>query len=354
MRASSCLRFFDRYFGIPLVFFLGLLTRKQKAPRSLNQIALLHTAAIGDTILLSAVIADLQATFPKAQIIFFSGPSNFSAASLIPHIQVIEIPVINPFRAFSLIRKHQFDLWIDFGQWPRLNAILSYFAKASFKIGFETPGQFRHYVYDQTVLHQPIHELENFRHLVQLASVSPTHLPSILPLSAEPSSYFILHMFAGGSRAKWKQWPQERWIALINWLTLRGFPVLLTGSKQDAKKCEEVRLACQLPDEITVKAGRSSLYETASLIKSARAVISVDTGVMHLAAAIGAPTVALHGPTSPERWGGIGPKVAAVSAAKQTKQSIHLGFEKPSPSDFPMEQISVEQVLDALFFQVLR
>src|SRR3989344_4347650 len=349
MRANRLLHLLDRYLGIPLIFLLGLFRKRCNFP-SLPpnaKIGLLNTAAIGDTILLSGAIADLHAHFPHAELLFFSGPSNYEAALLIPHVQVIKLPVISPRKTIQLIRKHTFDLWVDFGPWPRLNALYSHFAKAKFKIGFQTPGQYRHYIYDRSALHQAIHELENYRHLIALIGVKGNSPPVLALEKSGPidPNQFVLHLYAGGSQAALKQWPENHWIKLIDHLTKKGYRICLTGNQRDEEKCKKVKQHCQNPEQIEVKAGQLSLRKTALLLKASNAVISVDTGIMHLAAALGCFTIALHGPTSPHRWGAIGPRAIAITPKKPYSACIHLGFEKISSENCSMKSIQVNQII---------
>lgn len=351
MRVHRIFKVLDRYLGIPVVFLLGLCRRKKRGPcpAPLSRIALLHTAAIGDTILLSGVIADLRRQFPQSEICFFTGPSNFEAAQLIPGIRVVQIPVTRVWKSLSVIWAHSFDVWIDFGSWARINAVYSFFSRATRKSGFQTARQYRHFVYDQTVLHQPIHEIENGRNLVRLLGVTPISPPTLIPLeplSRDPSR-IVIHLCAGGSQAARIEWPEEHWICLIHTLLQRGHLITLTGSSQDRARCEQIRQRLGCPEEVEVVAGRLSLHETALLLLSSGAVISVDTGVMHLAAALGCLTLALHGPSAPERWGGIGPRVIPIVA--RTKPSCnYLGFESSCVGCSCMRDISPERVLEAL------
>lgn len=347
-RVSSLLHWCDQYIGIPIIFLLGKLRKKKICPKLIQHIGVLNTAAIGDTVLLSGVIADLRAAYPSATLVFFTGPSNYEAALLIPGIQVVKLPVTAIFKSVSMIRSYIFDLWVDFGQWPRINALYSYCAHADYKVGFETPGQFRHYIYDLAVLHGRVHELDNYRRLVGALEIEAYHPPCLFlapnAKKALPKT-IALHLYAGGSRAFLKEWPDDKWVQLINYLIERGFNLILTGAPADRPRCKSVIKLCSSPGKIEIVAGKTSLKETATLLKNVRAVISIDTGVMHLAAALGCPTLALHGPTSPQRWGGVGAKVIAITPDTIYAPCIHLGFEKTCSESRCMKAISVPQVI---------
>ena len=141
-RGSRARRLLDRVVGIPLVAVFGHLRRKRsEVPTRPKTIGVLKTAGIGDTTLLSGPLLDLRSTFPDAVIVLFSGGSNMSVASLLEGAtEVIKVPIKNIFDARRVIKQYRFDLFLDFGPWPRLNSILTHFADARLKVGFKTPG----------------------------------------------------------------------------------------------------------------------------------------------------------------------------------------------------------------------
>jgi ADP-heptose:LPS heptosyltransferase len=65
------------------------------------------------------------------------------------------------------------------------------------------------------------------------------------------------------------------------------------------------------PDTVNVARGHN-LIETAGLLSEVSLYIGVDTGITHLAALVGAPTIALFGPTQPTLWRPIGPRVSVL------------------------------------------
>ena len=78
-------------------------------------------------------------------------------------------------------------------------------------------------------------------------------------------------------------------------------PVLLTGDPSEASVTE--RLCARIGGGARNVAGRTDLLELAAILKGARAAVSVDSGPMHLAAAVGTPLVVLFGPGDPNRFG---------------------------------------------------
>lgn len=103
------------------------------------------------------------------------------------------------------------------------------------------------------------------------------------------------HVFAPGAEfGGSKRWPAGHYARLAAGLDA---PVLLLGSGKEAALCEEIAQAA--PGRCRNLAGRTPLAEAFALIAAARAMVSNDSGLMHVAAAFGLPQVALFGSTSP-------------------------------------------------------
>ncbi len=357
-RGSNLLRVLDRGLGVPLVWSLGALrARPAPAPRAPTRVGALACAAIGDTMLLGAVLRDLRDAYPRASLVLFAGRSNAAGARLLAVAdQVVELPITRPLQACRALRRFDLDLLIDFSQWHRISAVLAHCARARCKIGFRTSGQYRHYVYDLCVDHScGQHELENFRDLVRPLGVAPRRLPSLPERAGRASAieralatrpYVVFHLWPSGYRSHLKEWPVPKWLELGRQIGRAGLPIVLTGAPCDREKNEQV-IALATKRECGagwVNAAGCSLGETAAILRRSRLTVSVNTGVMHLAAAAGAAVIGLHGPTSALRWGPIGPRAIAVSAQGADCGYLNLGFEYPPQCDC-MCRIGVDEVL---------
>lgn len=350
-RGSASLRFLDKYFGIPIIIGLSLFTKKNKViPVSIQKVAFLKTSAIGDTILLSAVVRDLRERYQDVHLTFFTGGSNHEAARLLSGIdRIIKLPMKNPLKAIRVVKDAgEFDVWIDFDSWPRLNAILTFFADADFQIGFKTKGQFKHYIYDLAVEHSDkIHELYNYKNLLKPLNINGINLPFIegkIDIDSK-DKIIVIHMFPGGSRSYLKEWPEKNWIELINILTDLDYKIYLTGSKADRARALKITEDVKNKDLIYVAAGERDLQETARLLKSSKLVISVDTGIMHMSSALGCNLISLHGPTSPQRWGPLNKNYFSIQSSLQCSPCLNLGFENICNENICMKAIKLEDVL---------
>lgn len=100
---------------------------------------------------------------------------------------------------------------------------------------------------------------------------------------------------APGARHRTKCWPPDRWAELARRLHAKGLRMVLVGGPEDAAL--GAGIADAAPGAVNL-AGEMSVLASAALIARAACVASGDTGVMHLATAVGTPVVALFGPTT--------------------------------------------------------
>ena len=109
---------------------------------------------------------------------------------------------------------------------------------------------------------------------------------------------FCLH---GTARAE-KEYPEADWVALAQRLVAAGLtPVFPAGSPREAARAARIVAAC--PEAIAL--AQMPLVKLIPHLAAARAVVGVDTGLMHLAAALGRPGVGLYPATDPARFGAV-------------------------------------------------
>src|SRR5258708_24717565 len=330
-RGNRKLHFFDRFVGISLVYLLGVFRRKKTVKPHLVHVAFLEGNAIGDTVLLFGVVQDLKEQFPASHLVFFSGSTNYEIARINKQFnKVVKLQLKNPLESIRSIRMEgEFDVFVDFMSWPRISAILTAFAKARLKIGFKTQGQFRHYVYDEVVDHSnKIHELDNFRALMKPIGVTPRNLPSIETGDVgRVGKSAILHMYPSGFKSYLKKWPEENWKEIALFLLLEGYTVNLTGGPADLANAG--RFSSHFKDfpKFQNYAGKFSLRETIGLLDQSDLLITVNTGIMHIAAALKTNLVVLHGPSSVIRWGARHKNAEAIQSPHKDAPCLNLGFE---------------------------
>jgi ADP-heptose:LPS heptosyltransferase len=99
-----------------------------------------------------------------------------------------------------------------------------------------------------------------------------------------------------------RAWPVERFAAVARTLAAAGHRLVVTGSATERPRALQTAELAGL-DEEAVLAGRTGLAELAALVADAALVVSVDTGVPHLASAYRTPSVVIFGPAPVEEWG---------------------------------------------------
>lgn len=348
-RGNKFLRLGDRYLGIPLIAFLGLFKRKRSRPESFKTVGVLATAAIGDTLLISPVLKDFIKKYPNVDITIFCGKTNKQTFEMtLPEIKLITIPVGNPFKSIKILREYNFDLFFDFGPWPRVNSLLSAFVKSGYKVGFKSINQHRHMVYHSVIPHLDTnHELENLRRLVSEFVDKLDSVPVLgLATPNKENPYVVVHMFPSGYMAHYKEWSDKNWVLLINGLTNAGIKVQLTGAPIDLEPCNRIVSKCDNSSSITILAGKTNLKQAGEVLQKAILVISVNTGIMHMAAAYNQKVIALHGPTSPLRWGPVCDNKVDFCATTIGAGSLHLGFEYIKSDDKSLDSIDPLKVVD--------
>lgn len=137
------------------------------------------------------------------------------------------------------------------------------------------------------------------------AAVARVHPPAAAPLPAGlqaqlQSGLVVLHV---PSMWTYKQWPVASYRALARELLARGRQVVLTGGPGARdKECIAPLLDLADAPHLLDVSGQLNFSQLTTLLQQAALYIGPDTSVSHLAAASGVPTLAIFGPTNPQRW----------------------------------------------------
>ncbi len=115
---------------------------------------------------------------------------------------------------------------------------------------------------------------------------------------APPRPFIVIHP---ASRWRFKCWPVARNAELIDRLSAEGHDLVVTGAPDDTDMVDAILSRTRAP--VLNLAGKLSIKELGALIARARLFVGVDSMPMHLASAVGVPTVALFGPSSEAEWG---------------------------------------------------
>jgi heptosyltransferase III len=360
-RGSKRNRQLDHWIGTPVLNALATVRRRRRdVPDRVSRVGVMCSPALGDTLLFSGALQDLRVALPEAHITHVCMPQNVAAAEIIPGAdERLLVHLTKPAETVRRLRACDFDVFLDFTSWQRLTACYALLSGAAYVAGFETPGQYRSRGYDRTVLHRDDrHETANFRALLLHSGLSghwPSgHQPaiSLSELSRTPyeseRDVVALHPWASGQRAHLREWPEDRWVAVATQLAQKETLFLVTGAPTDRARIEvlvaRLRSANLRAEGFVSPDGFRTL---AWVLRRCRLVVSVNTGVMHLAAIAGARTVSINGPNRNGRWGPVGPRAVGIEAPGEDCGFLHLGFNFDGNAEDCMERTSVASVLSA-------
>lgn len=124
----------------------------------------------------------------------------------------------------------------------------------------------------------------------------------------------VLALCPGAEFGEAKRWPSEHYAAVAEARIRMGWQVWLFGSEKDREIAGQIRAAVDpaLQDALFNLCGDTSLAEAIDLMSCATAVVSNDSGLMHVAAALQRPLVAVYGSTSPKFTPPLTERVAIV------------------------------------------
>jgi heptosyltransferase-2 len=151
-----------------------------------------------------------------------------------------------------------------------------------------------------------------------------------------------------------KQWPLDRFSDLATRLIDAGHQVILLGSPNDADDVERLidQVAKAKRKNLLNLAGLTSIPEAVDLIGLSKAVVTHDSGLMHVAAATGRPLVALFGPSSPAHT----PPLSDTAVTLTHSVPCHPCFERECPLTHQacLSELSVDEVFETLLQQMQR
>jgi heptosyltransferase-2 len=206
------------------------------------------------------------------------------------------------------------------------SAWLAFRSGARLRVGFAQEG--RTFLLTRAVRRRTRGDLHLSREYLQLAAALEARevgLPGLgldpdvtrgavaLLAGAAPGGRPFAILGPGAAYGPAKRWSAERFAALGRHLAARGLAVLVCGGASEREVCEGV--AAAIGTEARSLAGATSIVMQAALCARAALVVSNDSGLAHLAAATGAPTVVVFGSTSSAWTAPLGPRVRVVQRA---------------------------------------
>jgi heptosyltransferase-1 len=215
---------------------------------------------------------------------------------------------------FTRLRQRRYDLVLDAqGLWK--SAALALAARTTKRCGFDREsareGASTAFFQHKFNVPQGMHAIDRQRQLFSKVFEYPlTDSPEIFGIEADPSASERICVLTHGTTWATKHWPEPMWIVLSRELGERGYQVVLpAGNDVEAQRAARIADASQA-QVLT----RSSLAELIDKIANVALIVGVDSGLSHLAAALGRPTVTLYGATDPALTGARGQRAVSLQA----------------------------------------
>ncbi len=296
------------------------------------KILVVRLSSLGDILHLFPAISDLRRHFPDAEIHWLVEPAFTEAVGW--HSAVDKVLTV-PLRAhkkiwwkipalLSKLRKQlhaeKYDFVLD-AQGLLKSALLARLAGAAvfgFAVGSARESLAARFYQKTAKVADGLHVIEKNRQLVAAifaADISQAAdygldefrqkwtlagLTGQLKDITDQPYVVLLH----GTTWNSKYWPEASWVELIHLLAKQGWRCLLPwGNEDERQRAERLRVAGGEHAQVLPKL---SLNELMGVLLHARAFVSVETGIGHLAAALDVPGVMLHGPTDPAYSGILG------------------------------------------------
>ena len=302
------------------------------------RILVIRLGSMGDVIAALPAVASLKHSIPHSRITWVIEPKWSVLLDGNPYVDSVMLldrrTMAGLKSAWRDLRAEQFELAVDF-QGLIKSALIATIARPERIFGFdaaharESPAS---WFYSTKVQIRSHHAVERNLDLAAAAGASSIlrtfPLPAGQPEGRLPDGDFVLASPLAGWGAK--QWPLDYYTALGERLRREcGLPLVING-----------------PEPVNVQSAVMHVSGIAGLIDATRraaAVIGVDSGPLHLAAALGKPGVAIYGPTDPGRHGPYGGTFTVLRSPGAV-----ITYKRTSEPHASMREITPDQVFGAL------
>jgi heptosyltransferase-2 len=322
-----------------LEVYLASLPQPAFAPEKINRILIFAYHGLGNFIMYTPALRLLRESYPDARIDLQVGNNTgceevLAGAGLFDNIYNLRYSAgLHAWiKRAKEVRETGYDLTVNefhSHSWPL--ALLIAASRAPFRLGHVTsPGWSHRFSRYSFVFNIPVamredeHEIERYLDLVAAVGARRIRLSDARTFIhlAEEDKEFARLFLSGGRYARagaiigvqpgtspamrWKQWPVERYRAVIERLLAEraDSQIILFGSPSEAEMIEEI--ARGMGQRVSVAAGKTTVKQVAALIERCDMLVCNDSGLMHAAVAVGTPVVAIYGPTDIRRTAPLG------------------------------------------------
>ncbi|MFZ9029382.1 MAG: glycosyltransferase family 9 protein [Crocinitomicaceae bacterium] len=289
----------------------------------MNRILVIQTAFLGDVILATPVVSELHRLYPDASIDVLVKKGNESLLENNPKLNAVHVfnkkdgKLKGVSALIKTFRKNNYDLVINLHRFGS-SGIIAGFSGGKKVIGFKkNPFSF---LYTEKYDHQigdGTHEVERNLSLIRKLGGKKSVRPELYPSETDHEK---VHPYAQGKyvtmapASVWftKQLPKEKWTELIEQQS-EDTTIYLLGAPGDKALCNEL-ISLANSSNVVNLAGELTLLQSAALMQNAQMNFVNDSGPLHLASSMNAPTTAFFCSTVPSF--GFGP-LADISIVKE-------------------------------------
>ena len=301
------------------------------SPGELRRVLVIKLRHHGDVLLSAPVLSTLQRAAPQAEIdalVYADTRDMLAGHPALAQLHVIDrhwkrLGVVAQARAewrlLSALRARRYDLIVHLTE-SRRGAWLTRWLRPRWAVAPRQPGKFWRHSFTHLypgANHPKRHTVESNLDALRRLGLPPTEADKrvvLVPGSAAESRIAAVlaeHRLGEqpfvhchpASRWQFKCWPAAKMVATLDALAGQGLAVVLTAAPEDGERalCAAIAAAAKAP--VIDLSGQLNLKELAALTARARLFVGVDSAPMHIAAAMGTPTVALFGPSGDIEWG---------------------------------------------------
>jgi lipopolysaccharide heptosyltransferase II len=371
MLSVDFMRAVDRFAGIPLCH-LTKYSLRNAGRTPVRKILVIKFFGIGSIILATPALAILRTAFPDALIDMLTFQSQAGLAERLPqinHVHAVDpkhVPsmISTSLRAIWSIREMNYDCVLDLEFFSKYSTLMSAWSGAPRRIGFELPVRWRtSLLTDPVPLSKESHVAHAFAEQAfvlaprgPLPSVSAPRITdddrdfvsSVFPRTN--SREIVLHVNTGPAFPE-RRWSGESFARLVRQLDdPKATSFAFIGTAPERSYVQSVIERTGIHGRCGNLAGMLSVPQLSALLERASLVVSNDSGPAHIAAALGAPVLAMYGPESPEFYGLIGRRARTIYHKIECSPCMNIYNAKTFSCPFNarcMAQISVDEIVAA-------
>ena len=312
---------------------------------------------LGDAVMTVPAVRALKRANPAAHITVLTPGKIAEVWRLVAEVdEVIAFPKAKIFGVAKLIRRGKFDAGVIFPNSLRAGLEM-WLARVPRRVGYA--GHSRRWLLTEicgTEKSEPAsapgrHQVHHYLRLAEFLGASADAdvnfgFPNAALKKRGLEKPARIAICAGAEFGPAKRWLPERFAEVVQTLDdPAGSRWQLVGTAKDRAVAEQITALCPAPAEIENLCGKTTLAELIAILRASDALLTNDTGTMHLAALLGVPTVAIFGSTEPALTGPLGTGHTVVRKRAECSPC----FLRECPIDFRcMKEVESATVAEAL------